>query len=109
MANYVQSNQFSAPPDVPFVAFEGSSLAETPSSTEIAIRGKDNTIVQFIGEDFVYNQDGQPVDGTLTEVRHVEADAATVLEDITGLSLSIVGLLGQPSSEAVFGIILAPD
>jgi VCBS repeat-containing protein len=57
----------------------------TASSTLLVLPNSDGTETHIIGTDFIYDVDGNPTGGSVTQINRTSSDGATVYETVTGV------------------------
>jgi serralysin len=70
--------------------FIDATLIGTPNTTRIAYRLESGLVVKVIGTGFTYDTNGEPTGGTLTGLQILQEDGTTLLQNVTGLSRSLV-------------------
>jgi Ca2+-binding RTX toxin-like protein len=93
MATYTRSNA-ALPTSQPWADVMRLSVLST-SATAIRLRNTDGTITEVVGTGFTFNGSSSATAGSVTSVRRLSSNGATVLEAITGLNHPLADLLAN--------------
>jgi Ca2+-binding RTX toxin-like protein len=72
------------------------------SSTVIRLQNTDGTITEVVGTGFTFDDSNSATAGTVTAVHRLSTDGTTMLESITRLNHSLVGLLANINAPGPF-------
>jgi Ca2+-binding RTX toxin-like protein len=107
MATYTHHEVVASPVTPWYALVIGDENPVSATDTLLVLLNSDGTETRIHGSDFTYDFAGNPTGGTISSIERTDAGGATVYETVTGLSLSLVALVGTSDNRDAFRLIFA--